>query len=79
MGPKYFFLVLFEWVTWGSEYYELHLEGCVHTYIFIGERCSQKGGESHFKKYIPYNVIWKGEGGLKNIILVFKSELLNRI
>lgn len=64
MGPKYFFLVLFEWVTWGYEYYELHLEVCVHMYIFISVGYSQES-ESHFKKYTPYTVIWKGEGRIK--------------
>lgn len=48
-------------MTWGSEYYELHLEVCAHMYIFIGMEYSQES----LKKYIPYNVIWKGEGGIK--------------
>ena len=43
MAPKYYFLVLFEWVTWGSEYHELHLEACVQVYILI--MCGVEPGE----------------------------------
>lgn len=70
MAPKYFFLVLFEWVTEGFEYYELHLEVCVHVYIFIRVGYSQES--------LSHTVIWKedkGKGELKiSGIWVFKRE-----
>lgn len=64
MAPKYFFLVFFEWVTWGSEYYELHLEVCVHVYIFISGYARRVSLTlktyipKKKKSNIPYTVIW---------------------